>query len=64
MAGGVAARVSSEYSKPGVLMLSPQFNLPLHRELVIDLFAGGGGELRRGGAREDGCMTATSEHTA
>ena len=21
-------------------MLSPQFNLPLHRELVIDLFAG------------------------
>lgn len=45
-------------------MLSPQFNLPLHRELVIDLFAGGGGELRRGGAREDGCMTATSEHTA
>ena len=24
-------------------MLSPQFNLPLHRELVIDLFAGGGG---------------------
>ncbi len=39
-------------------MLSPQFNLPLHRELVIDLFAGGGG------AREDGCMTATSEHTA
>lgn len=24
-------------------MLSPQFNLPLHGELVIDLFAGGGG---------------------
>lgn len=58
MAGGFAARVPSEYSQQGVLMLSPQFNLPLHRELVIDLFAGGGG------AREDGCMTATSEHTA
>ena len=26
-------------------MLSPQFNLPLHRELVIDLFAGGGGRV-------------------
>lgn len=24
-------------------MLVPQFNLPIHRELVIDLFAGGGG---------------------
>lgn len=24
-------------------MLSPQFNPPIHRELVIDLFAGSGG---------------------
>ena len=27
----------------GASMLTPQFLLPLHRELVVDLFAGGGG---------------------
>ena len=24
-------------------MLTPQYILPMHRELVVDLFAGGGG---------------------
>lgn len=27
-------------------MLTPQFKLPIHHELAIDLFAGGGGTWR------------------
>jgi DNA (cytosine-5)-methyltransferase 1 len=29
-------------------MLTPQFNLPIHNELVVDLFAGGGGGASTG----------------
>ena len=36
-------------------MLTPQYILPIHSELVVDLFAGGGGLMKPGIALEQTC---------